>query len=112
MNTDGFTGRSCRLEFADEINNNIREYDSSNAAKLEVMNSSESFRKYVVWDEDEAWLLDTDHFAVRYRIDDFAAAGGEYVFISDKINNKAGFFPVYSTDRLLGTADSFLSALD
>ena len=112
MNTDGFTGRSCRLEFTDEINNNIREYDSSNAGKLEVMNSSESFRKYVVWDEDEAWLLDTDHFAVRYRIDDFAAAGGEYVFISDKINNKAGFFPVYSTDRLLGTADNFLSALD
>lgn len=111
MDKEGFTGRSCRLEFADDTQNDIREYDSEDAGMFEVMPGPDEFRKYVVWDDDEAWLLDTDHFSVRYRIDDFAAAGGNSVFITDAIYNKAGVFPVYSTEQLLETAENFLSAL-
>ena len=112
MDKEGFTGRSCRLEFADDTQNDIREYDSEDAGMFEVMPGPDEFRKYVVWDDDEAWLLDTDHFAVRYRIDDFAAAGGKSVFITDELRNRAGSFPVYSTEQLLAAADNFLSTLD
>ena len=85
---------------------------SAEADRFEVLQGPDDFRKYVVWDDDEAWLLDTDHFAVRYRIDDFAAAGGKSVFITDELRNRAGSFPVYSTEQLLAAADNFLLSLD
>ncbi len=113
MNADGFTGRSCRLDFSDEEENDIRECDSSNADKLEINSSADSFRKFVIWDGGQAWMLDTEKFSVRYRIDDFAAApaNGDMVFIKDFDRNKIGHFPIYTTEQLLKTAREYLSGL-
>ncbi|MCR4638720.1 TIR domain-containing protein [Ruminococcus sp.] len=113
MNAEGFTGRSCRLDFASDYDNNIYESDSSSAALLETKPSADAGRVYAVWDKSHAWLLDTSRFNVRYRIDDFSAASksGDKVFISDENKNKTGFFPVYTTKQLLGAARDYLSAL-
>jgi hypothetical protein len=113
MNADGFTGRSCRLDFSDEEENDIRECDSSNAEKLEITSSADTFRKFVIWDGGQAWMLDTEKFSVRYRIDDFAAAptNEDMVFIKDFDRNKIGHFPIYTTEQLLKTAREYLSVL-
>ena len=113
MNTEGFTGRSCRLDFSSEGNNLIRESDSSSAYKLITKPSSNSSHVYAVWNDSQAWLLDTERFTVRYRIENFACAPTEkdIVFIADKDNNKIGFFPVYSTQQLIDAAKKYLAAL-
>ena len=113
MDENGFTGRSCRLDFSSVYDNKIREYDSSSAALLGVQPASDASHRFVVWDDSQAWLLDTEKFVVRYRVDDFAAApsGSDIVFISDAEQNKTGFFPVYSTQQLLDAAKGYLAAL-
>ena len=113
MNEKGMTDRSCRLDFSSEDKNSIRSYDSTNAARLETKPSSDGTHIYVVWDSDQAWLLDTERFAVRYRIDDFAAAPahGDKVFINDRVFGKAGVFPIYTTKQLISTAWEYLRAL-
>jgi len=109
----GLTGRSCRLDFGAGEENTIRGYDSTRAGLLSVSPSADSSRIYVVWDRNKAWLLDTDRFAVRFRIDDFDAApsGRDIVFISDDMHTRAGFFPVYTTEQLLEAAKDYLFAL-
>ena len=111
MNSDGFTGRSCRLDFSSD--NEIYESDSSSAALLETRPTADKSHIYAVWNKSQAWLIDTDRFTVRYRIDDFAAAPAEAdkVFISDEGRNKTGMFPIYTTQQLLDAAKDYLSAL-
>ena len=113
MNADGFTGRSCRLDFADENDNDIRESDSSNADKLDIQPTEDGFPAFVIWNGSQAWYVDEERFTVRYRIDEFACAPatGSSVFIRDKDRNKIGFFPIYSTKQLLDAAKGYLSAL-
>jgi hypothetical protein len=113
MNAEGFTGRSCRLDFENDYDNDIYESDSTSAALFETKPSADSSRVYAVWDKSQAWLLDTSRFTVRYRIDDFAAAPAkaDTVFISDDGQNKAGFFPIYTTQQLLSAAKDYLTAL-
>lgn len=113
MTADGFTGRSCRLDFADDFDNDIRESDSSAAAKLEIKPSADNMSALVVWDGSEAWLLDKSRFTVRYRVDGFAGAPAEnnIVFIADGDRNKIGCFPIYSTQQLLDAANEYLTAL-
>lgn len=113
MNAEGFTGRSCRLDFENDYDNDIYESDSTSAALFEAKSSADSSRVYAVWDKSQAWLLDTSRFTVRYRIDDFAAAPAkaDTVFISDDGQNKAGFFPIYTTQQLLSAAKDYLTAL-
>ncbi|MCR4645921.1 MAG: TIR domain-containing protein [Oscillospiraceae bacterium] len=113
MNAEGFTGRSCRLDFASNMDHNIFERDSSSASFFETKPSSDKSHIYAVWDKSQAWVLDTSGFSVRYRIDNFAAAPseGDMVYISDANRNKMGLFPLYTTHELLETADTYLSAL-
>lgn len=113
MNAEGFTGRSCRLDFASGRDNDIFETDASAASLFETMPSPDKSRIYAVWNKSQAWLLDTSGFAVRYRIDSFAAAPpeGDMVYISDADWNKTGLFPIYSTQQLLDAAKTYLSAL-
>lgn len=113
MNADGFTGRSCRLDFEDENDNDIRESDSSNADKLDAVSTGDGSPVYAIWNGSQAWYIDETRFTVRYRIDDFACApaGGDIVFIRDSDRNKIGFFPIYSTQQLLDAAKGYLSAL-
>ena len=113
MTADGFTGRSCRLDFADDSDNDIRESDSSEAAKLKIKPSADSMSEFVVWDGSEAWLLDKGRFTARYRVDGFAGAPAEsnIVFIRDGDRNKIGYFPIYSTQQLLDAAKEYLTAL-
>ena len=113
MNAGGFTGRSCRLDFSSAEENKIRGNDSSSASRLDIRPSADSRRIYIVWDNSKAWLLDKDRFAVRYRIDDFAAApaGRDIVFITDPGRNKTGYFPIYTTQQLMQTAKDYLAAL-
>ena len=67
----------------------------------------------MVWDRDQAWLLDTERFTVRYRIDGFSAAPADagIVFISDDMRSKAGFFPIYTTGQLLTAAKEYLTGV-
>ena len=113
LNAEGLTGRSCRLDLSSSDDNSIRSYDSTNAARLEVMPSAGESHIYVVWDRDQAWLLDTERFTVRYRIDSFSAAPADagIVFISDDMRSKAGFFPVYTTGQLLTAAKEYLTGV-
>jgi hypothetical protein len=113
MNSEGFTGRSCRLDFANDYINDIYESNSENAVLFETKPSADKSRVYAVWDKSQAWLLDTARFTVRYRIDDFAAApaAADKVFISDEGRNKTGLFPIYTTQQLLDAAKAYLSAL-
>ena len=113
MNAEGFTGRKCRLDFASGRDNEIYESDSSAATHLEIRPSADKSRIYAVWDKSQAWLIDTSRFSVRYRIDNFAAAPseGSTVYISDSIQNKAGLFPIYTTQQLTDAAKAYLSAL-
>ncbi len=113
MNAEGFTGRSCRLDFADNTENNIFECDSSSASHFETEPSSDKNRICAVWEKSQAWFLDTSGFSVRYRIDSFAAAPseGDTVYIRDFNRNKIGLFPIYTTQQLLEDAKSYLSAL-
>ena len=113
MNSDGATGRSCKLDFSDEYRNDIYESDNSDAALFEIKPSADKNRVYAVWDKSQAWLLDSSKFTVRYRIDGFTAApaADDKVFISDEERNKIGFFPIYTTQQLLSAARDYLSAL-
>lgn len=113
MNNEGFTGRSCRLEFSSDMNNNIFACDSSSASLFETKISPDKSRVFAVWERSQAWVLDTSVFAVRYRIDSFAAAPteGDMVYIRDFNSNKIGLFPIYTTQELLEDAKTYLSAL-
>ena len=113
MNAEGFTGRSCRLDFARNMNNNIFACDSSSASLFETRPSSDKSRICAVWEKSLAWVLDPSSFSVRYRIDSFAAAppDGDMVYISDINRNQAGLFPLYTTQQLLESAKTYLSAL-
>ncbi len=113
MNAEGFTGRSCRLDFASDKDNDIFESDASSASLFETMRSADKSRIYAVWNKSQAWMLDTSGFSVRYRIDSFAAAPpeGDTVYISDPDWNKTGLFPIYTTQQLLDAAKAYLSAL-
>ena len=113
MNAEGFTGRSCRLDFASDKDNDIFETDASSASLFETAPSADKSRIYAVWNKSQAWLLDTLSFSVRYRIDSFAAAPseGDMVYISDSDWNKTGLFPIYTTQQLLDAAKTYLSAL-
>ena len=114
MNAEGFTGRSCRLDFAGDKNNDIFETDASSASLFETMPSADKSRVCAVWNKSQAWLLDPTSFCVRYRIDSFAAAPpeGDMVYISDSDWNKTGLFPIYTTQQLLDAAKTYLSVLD
>lgn len=113
MNNEGFTGRSCRLEFSSDMNNNIFACDSSSASLFETSASSDKSRICAVWERSRAWVLDTSAFSVRYLIDGFAAAPpeGDMVYIKDFNSNKIGLFPIYTTHQLLEDAKAYLSAL-
>ena len=113
MNNEGFTGRSCRLEFSSDMNNNIFACDSSSASLFETKISPDKSRVFAVWERSQAWVLDTSVFAVRYRIDSFAAAPteGDMVYIKDSDSNIIGMFPLYTTHELLEDAKAYLSAL-
>ena len=113
MNAEGFTGRSCRLDFASDKDNDIYESDSAAASLFETKPSADKSRIYAVWNKTQAWLLDTSRFSVRYRIENFAAAPSESdaVYISDHDWNKIGLFPIYTTQQLLDAAKTYLSAL-
>ncbi len=113
MDENGCTGRSCRLGSGSVNAEQISEHDSSSAALLAIQPASDASHRFVVWDDSQAWLLDTEKFAVRYKIDDFSAApsGSDIVLISDEDRNKTGFFPVYSTQQLLDAAKGYLAAL-
>ena len=113
MNEKGWTGRSCRLDFADSKDNDIYACDSSSASLFAAMPASGSSCIYAVWEKSQAWVLDTSGFSVRYRIDNFAAAPpeGDTVYISDPDRNKTGLFPIYTTQQLLDAANTYLSAL-
>lgn len=113
MNNDGFTGRSCRLDFPRNMDNNIFTCDSSSASLFETKISPDKSRVFAVWERSQAWVLDTSVFAVRYRIDSFAAAPteGDMVYIKDSDSNKIGMFPLYTTQELLEDAKAYLSAL-
>ena len=113
MNAEGFTGRSCRLDFANGRENDIFETDASSASLFETISSADQGRVCAVWNKSQAWLLDPTSFSVRYRIDSFAAAPpeGDMVYISDTDWNKTGFFPIYTTQQLLDAAKAYLSAL-
>ena len=113
MSNEGFTGRSCRLDFTHEIENNIREADSSDAGKFEIKPSSDTNRVFAIWNGSQAWLIDNSRFVNRFRIDNFAAAPADrdIVFIADPTSNKAGYFPIYSTQQLLDAAKKYLAAL-
>ena len=113
MNTEGFTGRSCRLDFSSSMNNNIFECDSSSASLFEINALSDKSRICAVWEKSQAWVLDTSVFSVRYRIDSFAAAPseGDMVYIKDSDSNKIGMFPLYTTQELLEDAKAYLSEL-
>ena len=113
MNAEGFTGRSCRLDFANDEENDIYASDSGNAALFEMRPTADGGCIYAVWDKSQAWLLDTARFTVRYRMEHFAAApaAGDTVFISDTNKNTIGCFPLYSTQELLSAAEEYLAAL-
>ena len=113
MNTEGFTGRSCRLDFPRNMDNNIFTCDSSSASLFETKISPDKSRVFAVWERSQAWVLDTSVFAIRYRIDSFAAAPseGDMVYIKDSDSNKIGMFPLYTTQELLEDAKAYLSAL-
>lgn len=113
MNAEGFTGRSAGLDFAGSETNNIFASDSSSASLFETLPSSDGNRICAVWEESQAWVLDLSGFSVRYRIGNFAAAppDGDTVYISDINRNKIGLFPLYTTQQLLDTAKTYLSAL-
>ena len=113
MNAEGFTGRSCRLDFAGNGDNDIFEYDSSAASLFETIPSADKNRICAVWERSQAWILDTSGFSVRFRIDGFAAAPpeGDIVYISDSGSNKTGLFPIYTTQQILEAAKTYLSSL-
>ncbi len=113
MNNEGFTGRSCRLDFDSDMSNNIFTCDSSSAALFETKPSSDKSHVCAIWERSRAWVLDTSGFSVRYLIDSFAAApyDGDMVYIRDFNSNKIGLFPLYTTRELLEDAKAYLSAL-
>lgn len=113
IDINGVNLGSCRLDFADDAENEIYESDSSSADKFEIRPFADSTQAYAVWNDSQAWLLDEERITVRYRIDDFAAAPAsrDIVFISDSGRNKTGYFPIYSTQQLLDAAREYLTAL-
>lgn len=113
IDINGVNLGSCRLDFADDAENEIYESDSSSADKFEIRPFADGTQAYAVWNDSQAWLLDEERITVRYRIEDFAAAPAsrDIVFISDSGRNKTGYFPIYSTQQLLDAAREYLTAL-
>jgi hypothetical protein len=107
------SGKGARLEFADELENDIRESDSDSAYKFRIVPSSDPSYVYAVWDDNQAWLVSAYGLSTRYRIDNFsnAPSGRDIVFINSRTTNTIGYFPIYSTQQLLDTAKKYLSGL-
>lgn len=107
------SGKGVRLEFADELENDIRESDSDSAYKFRIVPSSDPSYVYAVWDDNQAWLVSAYGLSPRYRIDNFsnAPSGRDIVFINSRTTNTIGYFPIYSTQQLLDTAKKYLSGL-
>lgn len=113
MSSDGFTGRSLKLEFSSDDNDNISASSSENASMLDVQQYSDSSCIYVTWNGNKAWLINKEKFKVRYSIDDFAAASSQSdkVFTMDIGNDRAGYMPVYSSQQLIDTAREYIEKL-
>ena len=113
MNSEGFTGRSLKLEFSSGDSGDISANGSENASKLEVKQAYDASCIYVIWDKCKAWLINTDKFKVRYSIDDYIAAPShdDKVFIMDISTDKAGFMPLYKPQQLIDTARAYVEKL-
>lgn len=113
MDSEGFTGRSLKLEFSSDDNDNISANSSENALMLDVQQYSDSSCIYVIWNGNKAWLINTEKFRVRYSIDDYAAASSraDKVFTMDIGNDRAGYMPVYSSQQLIDTARAYVEKL-
>jgi hypothetical protein len=110
----GVTGRVMTLEFSEEYSGSgISEADTSISYYLTSAPSADSKCRYIIWNGTQAWLVNTDEFKERYRIGNFACApsGKDIVFTCEKDSGKAGYFPVYSAQQLIDTADGYLEAL-
>ena len=110
---NGFTGNVTDLGDTASGNIRISEADGSSAALLRTSPSAEDNCVFVIWNDHQAWLIDTEQFKVRYRIDSFAGApsGKDIVFVYDSSERKAGFFPVYTAQQLMSAAKDYLSDL-
>ena len=111
MNSKGSTGRSLSLEF--DADNEDSAYMSEKASLLNCKPSYEASCVYVIWSDEQAWLINTDKFKVRYSIDDYTASSTESnsVFIKDFEHDKVGSMPLYTPDQLIDTAKSYLERL-
>ena len=110
----GVTGRVMTLEFSEEYSGSgISEAGTSISYYLTSAPSADSKCRYIIWNGTQAWLVNTDEFKERYRIGNFACApsGKDIVFTCEKDSGKAGYFPVYSAQQLIDTADGYLEAL-
>ena len=110
----GVTGKVISLECSGDYSGlSISGSDTSNAESLRSVSSSDGNSRYIVWNESQAWLIDTEQFKERYRIGSFACApsGNDSVFICDSNSGKAGYFPVYTAQQLISSAGAYLDAL-
>ncbi|SEH87486.1 MTH538 TIR-like domain [Ruminococcus flavefaciens] len=113
MNSEGFTGRSLKLEIGIDERNGISENDSEKASLLITKQSTDTSCIYVIWSNEKAWLINKDKFKVRYSIDDFVGApsNSDKVFILDMGRDKAGYMPIYAPQQLIDTAKSYIARL-
>ena len=110
----GVTGNVISLEYSNGYNGpGISESDNFSTDYLESLPSNDGKYRYIVWNNAQAWLINTDEFKERYRICNFACApsGKDIVFTCDDKSGKAGFFPVYTAQQLISTARDYLEDL-
>jgi len=113
MNSSGCTGRSLSLGGKD---GNGIDYDKDklSADMLDAFAAPCENCCYVVWDDDQAWLIDLEKFCVRYRINGFAGASSQRreVFTADSWKDIVGYFPVYTTEQLIEAAEKYLALFE
>ena len=110
---NGFTGNVIDLGDTNPDKMSISEADGTSASRFRTLPSAEDNCIFVIWNDSQAWLVNTEQFKVRYHIDNFitAPSGKNIVFVSDSHERKAGYFPVYSAQQLISAANGYLSDL-
>ena len=110
---NGFTGNVADLDDSRCSGKHISEADGSSAHLLKAVPSAEKDCVFIVWNDSQAWLMNTEQFKVRYQISGFEAAPAEknIVFVSDSTGRRTGYFPVFSAQQLMTAAKRYLSDL-
>ena len=111
---NGLTGKV--IDLSGSVTNIDKLFGSSVSGDTDVLTacqSADSNYFYAVWGGKTAWYIDKNEFKIRYAVGDiaFAPSGKDIVFTYDDFYGRLGYFPIYTVQQLVETANGYLDKL-